>query len=65
MIFCNACGRAIFCTLPIIGETYKVCSTECLREIKWRESLSIMGENYYPDPSISNQDSHIIIIKGN
>jgi hypothetical protein len=30
----------------------RFCSMECLREGSWRETLSIMGKEYYPrDPS--------------
>lgn len=27
-----------------------VCSKECNDEFHWRETLSIMGKEYYPDP---------------
>lgn len=29
---------------------WRVCSRPCIREIRWRETLSIMGTEYYPDP---------------
>ena len=34
----------------VFGGKYKVCSPECIREIRWRESLSIMNEEYRQDP---------------
>jgi len=30
----------------------RFCSIECLREFKWRETLSIMEKDYYPDPRV-------------
>ena len=51
--FCNACGKEMFCTSPsVMGGSFlgwRVCSSECIREIRWRETLSIMGLEYYPD----------------
>ncbi len=45
--FCNACGIEMFEKLPhIIGKKWKVCSSNCLKEMNWRETLSIMGEEY-------------------
>jgi len=29
----------------------KVCSKECNNEFRWRETLSIMDKEYYPNPS--------------
>jgi hypothetical protein len=49
-IFCNACGKEMHRILPGMGKTYKVCTVECLREMQWREVLSIMGKPYRPDP---------------
>jgi len=34
----------------VMGSKFKVCSRVCLREIRWRETLSIMGKEYCPDP---------------
>lgn len=52
LIFCNACGKEMYVEFSkVIGRDYKVCSSECLREIGWRQTLSIMGEHYRPDPS--------------
>lgn len=46
-IFCNACGKGMFEEFPkVIGRTFKVCSSECLSEILWREVLSNRGEAY-------------------
>lgn len=49
--FCNACGKEVFVTCQgMLGSFWKVCSTDCLREVKWREVCSIMNKEYYPDP---------------
>jgi hypothetical protein len=46
-LHCNCCGKLLEIEFPrIIGRDFKVCSKECLQEIKWRETLSIMGEKY-------------------
>lgn len=46
--FCNCCGEEQFSELPlIIGAKEKVCSMNCLKEFQWRETLSIMGKDYY------------------
>lgn len=34
----------------VIGREFKCCSMECFEEMKWRETLSIMGEEYYTKP---------------
>ena len=50
--YCNACGFVMHIQLPnVIGNKWRVCSLTCLREMEWRETLSIMGSEYYPDPS--------------
>lgn len=52
LIFCNACGKEMYVEFyKVIGREFKVCSSECLREIGWRRALSITGEHYHPDPS--------------
>lgn len=52
--YCNACGKELFCTInQMMGGKFlggKVCSPTCVREFRWRETLSIMGTEYYPDP---------------
>jgi len=53
--FCNACGKEVFCECAAMlgggpGLKWRVCSSACLQEIRWRETLSIMGKEYYPDP---------------
>lgn len=54
--FCNACGKEMFCIWGSMmggGPTLKwrVCSIKCIREIRYRETLSIMGLEYTPDPT--------------
>jgi len=36
---------------------WRVCSSACVREIRWRETLSIMGKEYYPDPEPYKEDT--------
>ena len=53
-LFCNACGKELFIELPhalggkFLG--YRVYSSKCVREIRWREACSIMNKEYYQDP---------------
>lgn len=58
--FCNACGKEMFCeATAVMGGAllrWRVCSVACIREIRWRETLSIMGAEYYPDPSLEKKD---------
>jgi len=60
--YCNSCGKEMFCSAAnVMGSKFlgwKVCSTECVREIRWKETLSIMGKEYYthPDPNYYNPD---------
>lgn len=53
-IFCNACGTEMFKEFHLVpgGKFlgFRVCSSKCIREIRWRETLSIMGQEYYSDP---------------
>lgn len=63
--FCNCCGKECFCTESgMLGGTrtmpWRICSTECMREIRWRETLSIMNKEYYPDPNIYDAGGNII-----
>lgn len=49
--FCICCGKELFSPfVHAMGRKYKVCSYECLREMDWRETLCIMGKDYYPQP---------------
>lgn len=54
-IFCNCCGLEMFEEIPrVMGGQYfgfKICSKKCAKEMRWRETLSIMNKEYYPDPS--------------
>jgi len=46
-LFCNTCGKEM---LIKIADSYngRFCSQECCNEFKWRETLSILGKEYYP-----------------
>ena len=52
VIYCNACGKKMEEEIPkVIGgcfSGFKVCTLECMREIQWRETLSIMNRPYHP-----------------
>jgi len=46
-LHCN--GREI----PIrrsMGRTFKVCSSECIKEMEWRNACAILGKPYRPSP---------------
>jgi len=46
--FCTCCGKEKYSQMPnALGRFWKVCSYECLEEIKWRETLSSLGKEYY------------------
>jgi hypothetical protein len=48
-IFCNCCGKEMFIEIPkVYGRNFRVCSIECVKEIQWRETLSICGKEYQP-----------------
>lgn len=49
--FCNICGQEQFSVInanQYVGAM--LCSMECNREFRWRQTLSIMGKDYKPDP---------------
>lgn len=50
--FCCICGKemiwSVGCNIPFSKKG--ICSRKCNRELDWRESLSICGKAYYPDP---------------
>lgn len=47
--YCNACGRQqTEAPSKAVGRTSKCCSIECHREMEWRETLSVLGKDYYP-----------------
>jgi hypothetical protein len=48
-VFCNSCGVEMFIELSdVIGREWRVCSVDCLKEMKWRHYLSGMGKKYKP-----------------
>lgn len=47
--FCNACGKeqnSVISANRWLGAM--LCGTECIEEFKWRQTISIMGKEYYP-----------------
>lgn len=45
--YCNACGKECNCKATwAIGRDWKVCSVDCLSEIQWRVTLSLLGKEY-------------------
>ncbi|OGM09292.1 hypothetical protein A2Z67_05115 [Candidatus Woesebacteria bacterium RBG_13_36_22] len=48
-LYCNVCGHKMLVEIPNqMGRNCKVCSSKCLDEFQWRETLSIMGKPYHP-----------------
>jgi len=50
--YCNSCGKLQISDLvnqyfggKFLG--FAVCSKECVDEIRWKQTLSIMGSEYY------------------
>lgn len=53
VLFCCICGRRYECSVGNTSKGYvkqACCSHPCLAEKDWRETLSTMGKDYYPDP---------------
>lgn len=47
--FCTCCGKEMFSSPCIaMGKKYKVCGDDCHNEMAWRDTLSILGKEYYP-----------------
>jgi hypothetical protein len=58
-LHCNACGREI----PVkrsMGREFRCCSIECVREMNWRHTLSIMGEPYRESPETVAWAKHVL-----
>ncbi len=51
-IFCNACGLEVDIDKSMGGSFlgYRVCSPKCVREARWRDTLSNLRKEYRPDP---------------
>ena len=49
-VFCNTCGKEMFVAIATTPFNGRFCSQECCNEFRWRETLSIMGEDYCPNP---------------
>lgn len=48
-VYCRACGVEMFADLA--GPCNSItCSSDCRDELQWRETLSMMGKEYYPRP---------------
>ncbi len=50
-MFCTICGSEYGWTCNHGFSESRACSRECHEEWKWRETLSIMGNSYYPPRS--------------
>lgn len=48
--FCRACGTKFHAQLVSGYASRGCCSKDCFEEYNWRETLSIMGKDYYPQP---------------
>jgi hypothetical protein len=63
--YCNCCGKEMFvdCCGMLGGSrtmNWRICSTKCMHEIGWRETLSILNKEYYPDPRKYDADGYEI-----
>lgn len=57
-VFCNACGKELFIETPkMLGSKFRVCSSICFSEMAWRDTLSILGKEYYPRPENKLNDT--------
>lgn len=60
VFYCNCCGKEMLCDAPsVMGSRFlgwRVCSPQCVREIRWKETLSILGKEYSPDPEPYKDD---------
>lgn len=58
-VYCRACGRRLFIRLAGPGYS-ETCGPQCQQDLDWRETLSIMGKDYYPqalpDPELDRKD---------
>lgn len=52
---CTICGRQYPWTCNYGFSKSRTCSRECSEEFNWRETLSIMGKEYYSHPTESDQ----------
>ena len=55
--FCNCCGKEMNtppCHSMRAAYKYRVCGLECYEEMCWKDTLSIMGKEYYPRTEKTN-----------
>jgi len=45
-VFCNICGTEFLTNF--FEYEGRVCGQECYKELDWRQTLSLMGKEYYP-----------------
>ena len=48
--YCNACGKEQHSPPARAPGRYRCCSMKCVREMEWRDTLSILNQPYKPDP---------------
>lgn len=51
MLFCNSCGRKITIKRSM-GRQFKVCSSDCVKEMEWRNACCILQKPYRPRPEM-------------
>lgn len=47
IFYCRACGAEMLISVQA-PYRYQVCNDQCWKEFEWRETLSILGKEYYP-----------------
>ena len=47
IFYCRACGKEMLVSVQAPYK-YQVCDEVCWEEFDWRETLSILGKEYYP-----------------
>jgi hypothetical protein len=50
-LYCNVCGKKFLHNFQLAADNPlggQVCSMECVRELNWRKTLSILGKEYSP-----------------
>ena len=56
-VFCNNCGKDMMMEYyKMMGKTFKVCSSDCLKQMQLKEACSLMGQEYPPKKKDDTQE---------